>query len=235
MEEPVHSTLVTLDRGAASGLGVDRVVGDLDAAGMAALYRESDVLLKLSRSEGLGLPPLEAGAVGTPSVVTPYGGHADWLRHGVNGVQVGFDDLEGTAAWLDLLARDPSVLRALGDGALATARAWPSVEQSADAMAAALTEIAASGAAGLDDTRRASAHALARGLAMGRVTQAGHYDAIATLDRERSRMVAERRMIEDRLEAVLSSRAYRWAVRVRELSQLVRRPLSRAARRGPRR
>jgi hypothetical protein len=69
---------------------------------------------------------------------------------------------------------------------------------------------------------------------MGRVTQAGHYDAIATLDRERSRMVAERRMIEDRLQAVLSSRAYRWAVRVREMSQFVRRPLSRAARRGPR-
>src|SRR5919206_419577 len=83
-----------------------RLVGDLDAPGMAALYRESDVLLKLSRTEGLGLPPLEAAAVGTPSVVTPYGGHPDWLRHGGNGVQVGFDDLDGTAAWLDLLARE---------------------------------------------------------------------------------------------------------------------------------
>ena len=40
---------------------------------MAALYAEHDVLLKLSRFEGLGLPVLEAFHVGRPCVVTPVG------------------------------------------------------------------------------------------------------------------------------------------------------------------
>src|SRR5215210_9551063 len=67
MREPVRSTLVALDPAVFDPAGVDRVVGGLDRAGMAALYAESDVVLKLSRAEGLGLPPLEAAAVGTPS------------------------------------------------------------------------------------------------------------------------------------------------------------------------
>ena len=59
MREPVRTTLVALDAEAAGEVDVDRVVGGLDAAGMAALYRESDVLVKLSRVEGLGLAPVE--------------------------------------------------------------------------------------------------------------------------------------------------------------------------------
>src|SRR4051794_37894103 len=141
MREPVSATLVALDPGDAGGLPVARVVGGLDPDGMAGLYASSDVLLKLSRAEGLGMAPLEAAAVGTPSVVTPYGGHADWLRHGVNGVQAMFDDVGGTAAWLDVLARDRALLRRLGDGARATAVAWPSVEASVDGLAAALRAV----------------------------------------------------------------------------------------------
>ncbi len=59
MREPVRTTLVALDPREAGDIPVDRVVGGLEAAGMAALYRESDVLLKLSRVEGLGLAPVE--------------------------------------------------------------------------------------------------------------------------------------------------------------------------------
>src|SRR6185295_1422221 len=109
---------------------------------MAELYGTNDVLLKLSRGEGLGMAPLEAAAVGTPSVVTPYGGHADWLRHGVNGVEVMFDDVMGTAAWLDRLALDRALVRRLGDGALETAAAWPTLEQATDRLADALRAVA---------------------------------------------------------------------------------------------
>ncbi len=141
MREPVASTLVALDPGSASGVGVDQVVGGLDAAGMAALYRESDVLLKLSRVEGLGLAPVEAFHAGVPCVLTPYTGHEEYARHGENALVVGFDDPPGTTAALDLLARDRHLLETLSAGARATADRWPTPEQSTRMLHEALLEI----------------------------------------------------------------------------------------------
>ena len=143
MREPVHSTLVALDPGAAGELPVDRVAGALDAAGMAELYRESDVLLKLSRVEGLGLAPVEAFHLGVPCVLTPYTGHAEYARHGENALVVGFDDRPGTAAALDLLARDGELLARLSAGARATAASWASPRASSALLHEALVELAA--------------------------------------------------------------------------------------------
>src|SRR4051812_22123024 len=201
MRKPAQSTLVALDPTVVDAGGVDRLVGGLSPAEMAALYAGSDVMLKLSRAEGLGLPPLEAAAVGTPSVVTPYGGHEDWLRHGVNGVQVGFDDIPGTSAWLDALARDRTLLAALGRGALDTARRWPSPEESADAMAAALREICDAPPPDPDAVRRGIARAIARNLEPGRIGM------------ERAmRAHAERHM-----EMLVSSKTYRVAEGMRRV------------------
>src|SRR4051812_25428739 len=72
MHEPVRSTLVALEPEGGVDLTVDRVTGALDPDGMAALYRDHDVLLKLSRVEGLGLAPVEGFHSGLPCVVTPY-------------------------------------------------------------------------------------------------------------------------------------------------------------------
>lgn len=144
MDEPAELTLLALDPPMAEGLDVDRIVGDLDPSEVAALYAETDVLLKLSRVESLGLPPLEAMHAGVPSIVTPYTGHDEYLEHGVNGVVVPFDDLVGATRWLDLLARDGEVLDRLSRGALDTAAAWPSPERSCDAFAEALEAIVGS-------------------------------------------------------------------------------------------
>jgi O-antigen biosynthesis protein len=137
MGEPVRSTLVALDPEAAGDLRVDRVAGGLDPEGMAALYRESDVLVKLSRVEGLGLAPVEGFHSGLPCVVTPFTGSEEYARHGENALVVGLDDLPGTAAALDTLARDRDLLGRLGQGGLATAGEWPSVEESAAELHAA--------------------------------------------------------------------------------------------------
>ena len=142
MREPVHTTLVALDAGAAGDVGVDRVAGGLDAAAMAALYRESDVLLKLSRVEGLGLAPVEGFHCGLPCVVTPFTGHEEYARHGENAIVTGLDDVPGTAGWLDLLARDRELLARLSAGALATAKSWPSREESTRLLHDALVELA---------------------------------------------------------------------------------------------
>ena len=150
---------------------------------MAALYRESDVLLKLSRVEGLGLAPLEGFHSGLPCVVTPYTGSEAYARHGENAMVVGFDDVPGTAATLDALARRRSLLAELGEGALATAAEWPSVEQATAELHGALDGDPRRGAARV---RRAAAPPDAR---------AGHRD------RPRTHRSAARRAREALTEA----------------------------------
>jgi glycosyltransferase involved in cell wall biosynthesis len=140
MSEPGRVTVVAPERGSLDGLGADRVEGALDQRAMADLYAEHDVLLKLSRVESLGLPPIEAMHVGVPSVVTPFTGHEEYLEHGRNGLVVGYDDLPGTVRALDLLARDGALLARLSEGAAATARSWPSAERAADDFARAVLD-----------------------------------------------------------------------------------------------
>jgi len=142
MTEPAHSTLVALDARGAGDLDVDRVLTGLDSGAMAQLYRDSDVLLKLSRLEGLGLAPVEGFHSGLPCVLTPYTGHEEYARHGENALVVGFDDLDGTARALDLLARDHDLLGRLSEGARETAASWPSPAESTALLHEAVNEIA---------------------------------------------------------------------------------------------
>jgi glycosyltransferase involved in cell wall biosynthesis len=168
MHEPARPTVVAGDPATAGDLGDVRVEGGLDPAGMAALYAEHDVLLKLSRVEGLPLPPIEAFHVGLPAVVAPYTGHEEYIEHGRNGVVVGYDDQPGTARALDALARDRERLRALSEGALATAREWPSAESAADAFAGALERLASAPAPDPDGALRALRRAQRRWLELTR-------------------------------------------------------------------
>jgi glycosyltransferase involved in cell wall biosynthesis len=140
MGEPAHLTLVALDP-AGVGVDADRVVGGLSPDEMAGLYSQSDVLLKLSRVEGLPLPPLEAAHAGVPSVVAPFGAHADFVEHGRNGLVVGYDDVPGTARALDLLAADRELLERLSRGALELAESWPDERDAGAAFADALREL----------------------------------------------------------------------------------------------
>jgi len=143
MREPRHVTLVTPDRDGAPVDGADEIVRAVPHAEMARLYADHDVVLKLSRVEGMFGPPLEGFHMGATCVVTPVTGHEEYVRHGVNGLVVDWDDPRGTARALDLLAADRMLLHRLRCGALATARAWPSWEQAGAFMALALRRIAA--------------------------------------------------------------------------------------------
>ncbi len=140
MQEPREVTLVR-PRGQEPP-GADRVVGPLSQAELALEYARADVLLKLSRVEGMFGPPLEAFHVGTTCVVSAVTGHEEYVAHGENGLVVEWDDPRGTSRALDLLARDRALLHRLRWGALATARGWPSWEQQGAVMAAALREVA---------------------------------------------------------------------------------------------
>ena len=140
MREPRHVTVVTPER--SKPAGADRRVGPLSHAEMARAYADADVVLKLSRVEGMFGPPLEGFHMGATCVVTGVTGHEEYVVHGENGLVVEWDDPRGTSRALDLLARDRALLHRLRYGALATARGWPSWEQQGTVMAGALREVA---------------------------------------------------------------------------------------------
>jgi glycosyltransferase involved in cell wall biosynthesis len=142
MSEPRHVTYVDSSGEAPASIAADRVVGPLSPAEMAAVYGESDVLLKLSRVEGMFGPPLEAFHAGATCVVTPVTGHDEYIRHNWNALVVDWDDTRGCARALDLLARDRRLLHFLRRNAYDTAKGWPDWGQANEFMALALRSIA---------------------------------------------------------------------------------------------
>jgi glycosyltransferase involved in cell wall biosynthesis len=238
MTEPAEVTVVASDPDAAGGLEGVRVTGGLDPAGMAALYAEHDVLLKLSRVESLGLAPIEAFHVGVPAVVAPYTGHEEYLGHGVNGLLVGHDDLPGTARALDRLARDPELRARLGQGALATAARWPSAADAAAGFAEAVRTLAEGPATDPDESVAYLQRAQTRWLELGRehfrqehVLAEGrgralswyedayaqareHVEELNAALRDADRLAQD---LDAQVEAVKASRAYRVATAARRL------------------
>jgi glycosyltransferase involved in cell wall biosynthesis len=197
MAQPRHVTLVTGVRDVDT-TGADEVVGPLAHEEMAALYARSDVVLKLSRVEGMFGPPLEGFHCGATCVVTAVTGHEEYVEHGVNGLVVDWDDPRGTSRALDLLAADRFLLHRLRAGALATARAWPSWEQQGAVMAAALRQLARR-------PQPAASPALAN--ALGTVRAAVEQQALVVSERDRLRY---RVAPLQRLDAIVDRAPLRW-------------------------
>jgi O-antigen biosynthesis protein len=207
MAAPRHVTVVAPDGSGAELEGADRVAGPVGQRELAELYAQTDVVLKLSRVEGMFGPPLEGFHMGATCVVTPVTGHDEYVVHGENGLVVDFDDRAGTARALDLLAHDRALLHRLRCGALATARGWPSWEQQGQVMAAALQAL---GREPAPDARRAGVR-LARDLAG------------ALSDAERA--ASDLELAQLRAAQVQRSRAYRMAVKARTtVEKVVRAP-----------
>lgn len=227
MTEESEVTVVTPGGGDWSHPAATEIVGPLSRSDMATVYSETDVVLKLSRIEGMFGPPLEGFHMGATCVVSPVTGHEEFVLHGWNGVVTGWDDPAGTARWLDLLARDRRLLHYLRCNAVKTAESWPSWRQSAQFMAAALTSI-----------REAPAP-------VGSAAMLG--DVIAATERLRNeRIVLEQRLGEARarlgkLEPEVQTRAYRLGIVLRDrvwkhpLVRLVSLPARLARRRWRRR
>jgi hypothetical protein len=197
MTQPHHVTLVSGVRDVDTA-GADEVVGPLSHQEMAQLYARSDVVLKLSRVEGMFGPPLEGFHCGATCVVTAVTGHEEYVEHGVNGLVVDWDDPRGTSRALDLLAADRALLHRLRTGALATARAWPSWEQQGTMMAAALRQL-------VRRPQPDAAPALAN--ALGSVRAAVEQQALVVSERDRLRY---RVAPLERLDAIVDRAPLRW-------------------------
>jgi glycosyltransferase involved in cell wall biosynthesis len=143
VREPRRVTVVT-GRAPALGVAVDHVVGPVSHREMAGLYADSDVVLKLSRVEGMYGPPLEGFHMGATCVTTEVTGHEEYIEHGRNALVVDWDDRTGTTRQLELLGRDRRLLHELRCNALQTAHGWPGWDQSTQFMALALRRVAVS-------------------------------------------------------------------------------------------
>ena len=223
-------------------IGADRVIGPLSHAELAHEYSETDVVLKLSRVEGMYGPPLEGFHMGATCVTTPVTGHEEFVEHGWNGLVFEWDDTRGAAHLLDLLARDRRLLHFLRTNAWLTARSWPSWEQSSDFMASALRAIlrnappdpyrAASRMlhdilAGASEQRRERERAVA--LASQLQVQLDHAkqdvrNVIGEADRLRAELLSKG----DELGAVVGSEEWKLGT---EIAPYARHPLFRAGRR----
>jgi glycosyltransferase involved in cell wall biosynthesis len=82
---------------------------------LIALYRQAWVVASTSLREGWGMTVTEAGACGTPSVVTRISGHQDAVVHGRSGLLV--DDQDEMVAALDATLADEIARKRLGIGA----------------------------------------------------------------------------------------------------------------------
>jgi len=141
MTAPHVLTVVAPDGAGLQLDGVTRLLGPVPQHVLAGLYAQTDVVLKLSRVEGMFAPPLEAFHKAATCVVTPVTGHDEYVVHGENGLVVDWDDPAGTARALDLLAHEGVLLHRLRVGSLATGRSWPGWEQQGVVMAAALRAV----------------------------------------------------------------------------------------------
>jgi glycosyltransferase involved in cell wall biosynthesis len=90
--------------------------GKLSDAGLVDIYRRAWVLVSSSLREGWGMTVTEAGACGTPAVVTRIAGHEDAVDDGVSGVLV--DDPGGIAGAVSELIADPARRARLAAGAV---------------------------------------------------------------------------------------------------------------------
>lgn len=88
---------------------------------IATAYRSADLLVHPSWFEGFGLPPLEAMACGTPSVITDSGGVREYALNGHNCLLVPSRDAPAMMKAVQSLMSSAGLRRKLTDGGLATA------------------------------------------------------------------------------------------------------------------
>ncbi len=93
--------------------------GDND---IAAVLRSADLFVHPSWFEGFGLPPLEAMACGTPTVITDSGGVSEFAIDGENCQLVPPRDPASLAEAISSLMNDPDAMKKFSSSGINTAR-----------------------------------------------------------------------------------------------------------------
>lgn len=121
----------------------DRVVflGQLDRAGLGALFRRSDLFVWPGVNEAFGMAYLEAAASGCPSLAMHYGGVAEVVADGIGGSLVPAGDDIAYAKTLSALLAEPARLAVLGRGAAQRARSHHDIDVAAATLSACLDRL----------------------------------------------------------------------------------------------
>ena len=135
---------------------VDRFFRTVRVEDMGMVYRSCDVLLKLSRVEGMFGPPLEMFHCGGTVISYDVTGFEEYVVDGVNGLVVPMDDETGVIDAVRKLATDRSLLARLKHGALLTAAEWMDWPRSSKEFAGFISAIANMPDHDFSETRRRS-------------------------------------------------------------------------------
>jgi len=114
------------------GCAADRVFERVPVEATPAIYRSCDVLVKLSRVEGMFGPPLEMFHCGGTAITYDVTGYDEYMVSGENSLVVPMDDEDAVVAAVRSLRTDLEFLQRLKTGAIATAARWPSWEASSE-------------------------------------------------------------------------------------------------------
>ncbi len=118
-----------------------RLLGELDAPALAALYDGADAFVLATRMEGYGMALAEALARGLPVVATRVGAVPDTVPQDA-GMLVPPDDPGALAAAIASLLDDPRLHARLAAGARRARATLPRWEDAASRLAAALARLA---------------------------------------------------------------------------------------------
>jgi glycosyltransferase involved in cell wall biosynthesis len=111
-----------------------RMLGDRRGRELHDLFKACDVVSVPSRNEPFGIVILEGWSAGKPVVSTKRGGPAEFVWHGVNGLQV--DDTVDSVAWgLGTLLADHERCRWMGRNgraAVDAAFSWDNIAEQSE-------------------------------------------------------------------------------------------------------
>ena len=96
---------------------------------MSEIYSQVDVLVKLSRVEGMFAPPLEAFRSGATAIVSKVTGYDEYITNGENALVVEVDDFDSARESIIELRDNQILLNKLQAKALETSKEWPSIRE----------------------------------------------------------------------------------------------------------
>lgn len=110
-------------------VGVDKVFSKIPLEQVGEIYRSCDVLVKLSKVEGMFGPPLEMFHCGGTAISYAVTGHDEYMVHEYNSLIAPMDDETKILEYINLLKNKPEILNLLKVNALATANNWHDWEE----------------------------------------------------------------------------------------------------------
>ena len=112
-----------------------KYLNEVPIAQMYQVYKQHDVLIKMSRVEALALPPIEAFHAGCTAILSKVSGSEEYAKDGFNCIQVEVDDFVTLQEKIKIIQNNFELLLTLKQGAIKTASEWPDIDTTASEFA----------------------------------------------------------------------------------------------------